>query len=163
MREKQIGVLFVCLGNICRSPTAQGVFEKLVLDHGLKDQIFVDSAGCSNYHAGQAPDKRSINAALKRGVDLNSQRARQVQAEDFERFDYILAMDRKNLAYLNSMPAIKTNCQVKLFLEMAPELNVLEVPDPYNEDLDGFEYVLDLIEVASKGFLTKIQQEETLS
>lgn len=157
MSEKQVRVLFVCLGNICRSPTAQGVFEKLVLDHGLADKIFVDSAGCSNYHAGQAPDKRSINAAIKRGVDLSSQRARQVQAEDFEKFDYVLAMDRKNLAYLNSVPAIKTRCKVKLFLEFAPELNVAEVPDPYHDSLDGFEYVLDLIEVASKGLLKEIQ------
>lgn len=148
-------VLFVCLGNICRSPTAHGVFAGLVQARGLQQRILVESAGTSNWHIGKAPDPRSIAAASERGVDLSQLRASQVRREDFEVYDYILAMDKQNLADLKELaPANYAGC-LDLFLRFA-DAGVDEVPDPYYGGNDGFIHVLDLVEQASEGLLQHI-------
>lgn len=149
-------VLFVCLGNICRSPTAQGVFEHLVRQRNLQDQIRIDSAGTHAYHIGEQPDPRSQSAARSRGVDLSTQRARRVEAEDFERFDYILAMDRSNYETLKSMCEPEHLSKVSLFMQFAEHWKIDEVPDPYYGGSQGFERVLDMVEAASEGLLADI-------
>ena len=139
-------VLFVCLGNICRSPTAHGVFEHWVAKRGLADQITVDSSGTGGWHLGQAPDSRSTAAAAKRGYDLSALRARQLSREDFFRFDYILAMDRSNLADLQAVAPADYAGELALFLSYANNGTREEVPDPYYGSGDGFTAVLDLVE-----------------
>ena len=151
-------VLFVCLGNICRSPTADGVFKALVEERGLTDQIAVDSAGTAAYHIGNPPDSRSADAAQKRGYDLSPLRARQVIATDFEQFDYILAMDNENLANLQAMRPNNATAYLGLFLDFAT-VSEDEVPDPYYGGDQGFEHVLDLVESASIGLLQHIEKE----
>ena len=151
-----VSILFVCYGNICRSPTAEGVFRKLVEDAGLSDRCFIDSAGTHGFHSGSPPDPRSQEAALHRGVDMSSQASRQVGRRDFERFDLILAMDRQNLTRLQSFCPPAHAHKIALFLDYAPESGVEEVPDPYYGGPSGFEDVLDLIGAASKGLLEAI-------
>lgn len=152
-----IRVLFVCLGNICRSPTAHGVFEHKVAEAGLSGQIQVDSAGTAAWHIGKAPDARSVRAAEERGYDLSHLRARQATKEDFDEFDYVLAMDKENLINLRSLsvPGQKTGPQ--LFLAEYSAMGRLEVPDPYYGGEDGFELVLDLIEDACDSLLGEIR------
>ncbi|MEY3219421.1 MAG: hypothetical protein RIT27_778 [Pseudomonadota bacterium] len=154
-----IKVLFVCMGNICRSPTAQGTFEKVVKEAGLEKKIFIDSAGTHAYHVGEQPDLRSQSAAKKRGIDLSKQRARQVSQSDFKEFDYILAMDQANLFALKNSCPVNEFSKIKLFLEYAPEIHLKEVPDPYYGEEKGFERVLDLTAAASQGLLAAIRQQ----
>ena len=149
-------VLFVCMGNICRSPTAEGVFRQRLQQAGLLEQVTVDSAGTGDWHVGKAPDNRSSQAALQRGYDLSSLRARQVQREDFQRFDLILAMDQDNLARLQALRPASGGADLDLFLRRYA-LAVDEVPDPYYGGADGFEQVLDLIEQASDALLVEIK------
>jgi len=156
-----VNVLFVCLGNICRSPTAHGVFHHLVERHQLQHAIHIDSAGTGDWHIGRAPDKRSSAAALQRGYDLSVLRARQVSAQDFERFDYILAMDAQNLQDLQRMRPTHFNGEVDLFLNYGSG-ELREVPDPYYGDADGFGHVLDLVEDAAQGLLHAIAQKHRL-
>jgi protein-tyrosine phosphatase len=151
-------VLFVCLGNICRSPTAEGVFRHLLRQEAPELQVEVDSAGTADYHVGEPPDLRSQRAAMRRGIDLGGLRARQVTPADFARFDLILAMDRANLLELEAMRPKNSRARVQLFLEYAPELGRLEVPDPYLRDASGFEEVLDLSAAASRGLLAALQK-----
>jgi protein-tyrosine phosphatase len=153
----EIKVLFVCMGNICRSPTAQGVFEQQVAAAGLADVILVDSAGTHAYHVGEPPDPRARESALRRGVDLSSQRARKVSAEDFEHFHYVLAMDLDNYAILQRLCPSGQEDKLSLFLDFAPDTRQREVPDPYYGGHSGFEKVLDLIEAASAGLLEDIR------
>lgn len=153
---KHCKVLMVCLGNICRSPTAQGVFEHVVEQAGLSDSIWVDSAGTSAWHIDESPDPRSQKAALKRGYDLSHQRGRQVTSEDFENFDYILAMDSDNLYNLERIKQAHFTGHLGLFLEFGNS-DYDEVPDPYHGGHSGFELVLDLIEDASRGLLDNIK------
>lgn len=153
-----VKVLFVCMGNICRSPTAQGVFAHLVSSEELSDAIEIDSAGTYAYHTGEAPDERARAAAMKRGIDLGSQRARRVAEPDFQEFDYVLAMDRDNYDELLSICPSGHTEKLRLFLEFAPDLGVQEVPDPYYGGITGFERVLDLIEQASRGLLADIRE-----
>ena len=153
-----VNVLFVCLGNICRSPTAEGVFRHLVENEGLADAVHVDSAGTGAWHIGDAPDARAQAAARGRGVDLSRQRARQVAAGDFQRFDYVIAMDRSNLASLQTLARPETRDRIRLFLDFAPELGQREVPDPYYGGADGFDIVLDMVEAASRGLLDDIRR-----
>jgi protein-tyrosine phosphatase len=155
-----ISVVFVCLGNICRSPTAEGVFRDLVEKEGLADQIRVDSSGTSNWHIGQEPDVRSQQTAKTRGIDLSGLRARQATVSDFETFDYILAMDAANHRDLLEMCPTGREDRLHLFLKFAPELGRLDVPDPYYHD--GFDGVFDMLEVASKGLLTDIRERHGL-
>ncbi len=155
----KVKVLFVCMGNICRSPTAEGSFRKLVISADLKDQIAIDSAGTHAYHIGAPPDGRSQQAALKRGIDLSDLRGRQVDIEDFEHFDYILAMDNDNYAILQSNCPKHAQDKLHRLLDFAPEANTREVPDPYFGGGKGFERVLDLIEAANVGLLADIRQK----
>lgn len=140
-------VLFVCLGNICRSPTAEGVLRHKLREAGLADQVEVASAGTGDWHVGNPPDRRSQRAALQRGYDLSAQRAQQVSRADFSRYDLILAMDQSNLRNLKAMQPAQGKADLDLFLRRYDSL-VDEVPDPYYEGDQGFETVLDLIERA---------------
>lgn len=158
-RAKPIKVLMVCLGNICRSPTAHAVFVKRVADAELGDVIEVDSAGTGDYHIGEKPDKRARNAAIKRGYDLSGLRARQVKASDFEKFDYILAMDDNNLRELLAQCPPQLRHKVQLFMEFTDN-NDLAVPDPYFSGVDGFELVLNLAEAAADGLLAHICERD---
>jgi len=160
VKSREMRVLFVCLGNICRSPTAQGVFEGLVATRGLSGEIAVDSCGTGAWHVGSAPDRRAVAAAARRGYDLGSLRARQVQPEDFETFDYILAMDRDNLADLEAMRPDDFPGHLGLFLAFAREGAPADVPDPYYGGDAGFEEVLDLIESASEGLLRSLGRDK---
>lgn len=155
----KIKVLFVCLGNICRSPTAHGVFEQYVKKADLTEQIEVDSCGTGQWHVGQPPDDRAQKFALKRGYDLSHLRARRLVVEDFDRFDYILPMDNKNLEDVLAMQPEGSKAHVQLMLEYGDDKSVTEVPDPYYGEHDGFEYVLDLLESASANLLKEIQEK----
>lgn len=151
-------ILFVCLGNICRSPTAQGVFEKLITDLGQAEAFEVDSAGTHAYHVGSPPDGRATAAAARRGIDLSLQRARVVDAVDFERFGHIVAMDRSNLSNLKGMAPAGHSARLWIATEFATDLDYQEVPDPYYGGDDGFEQVLDLLEVACQGLLEHVSR-----
>ncbi|MEP5765568.1 MAG: low molecular weight protein-tyrosine-phosphatase [Halieaceae bacterium] len=146
-------VLFVCLGNICRSPTAHGVFNRQLTDAGLNQRITADSAGTGAWHVGEPPDERAAAAAARRGYDLSSLRARQVRPDDFQRFDYILAMDKSNLLHLQALCPADYPGHLGLFLDYHPASPILEVPDPYYGGSDGFNEVLDLVEQAGQGLL----------
>lgn len=149
-------VLFVCMGNICRSPTAEAVFKDLVAGQGLDGQVESDSAGTHDYHLGLPPDARAQAAALRRGYDLSALRARLVTPADFAAFDYVLAMDEANLAALRELCPPAYRPRVRLFLEFAPETGQREVPDPYYGGAQGFEEVLDLVEAAGRGLLAHV-------
>jgi protein-tyrosine phosphatase len=149
-------VLFVCMGNICRSPTAEGVFRRLVEERAPGLGIEIDSAGTHDYHVGDPPDRRSVAAASRRGIDLRGLRARQVEGTDFERFDLLIAMDRLNHATLLDRSPVQYRQRVRLFLEFAPAVAEQDVPDPYYGGPIGFERVLDLVEEASLGLLDEL-------
>jgi protein-tyrosine phosphatase len=148
-------VLFVCLGNICRSPTAEGVLRGIAAREFPKVPLYVDSAGTANYHVGEPPDRRSIAAARRRGYEIASLRARQLAATDFTSFDYVLAMDRANLGQMNAVQPDARSARVGLFLEFA-RLDCDEVPDPYYGGVEVFERVLDLCEAGARGLLTQL-------
>ena len=153
-----VGVLFVCTGNICRSPTAEGVFAHMVEEARLADRIRVDSAATHDYHPGKAPDPRSQRAAARRGYDLSGQRARLISDRDFESFDYILAMDRDHMHILADQCPREHREKLRLFLAYADGLDTDEVPDPYFGGGAGFEVVLDLVEIASESLLEHIRR-----
>ena len=155
--EANYSVLMVCMGNICRSPTAEGVLRHLVREAGLEDQIHIDSAGTLDYHVGSPPDQRSQKHARKRGYDLSSQRARQVGERDFERFDLILAMDWQNLEELRELCPPEHEHKLKRLMEFAPSGVSEVVADPYYGGHDGFERVLDHVEEACRGLLIHIR------
>ena len=159
----KVSVLFVCLGNICRSPTAEGVFQSIIEENGFKDLVDVDSAGTSGYHIGEPPDSRSQKAASRRGYDLSQQRSRKVEADDFDRFHYILAMDDENYRNLLSL---KQRCgggaTIEKLLNFADGSQYEDVPDPYYSGHDGFELVLDLVEQGCDGLLCKIKADFNL-
>lgn len=156
---KQVHVLFVCMGNICRSPTAEGVFRKIVQDQGLATKIITDSAGTHAYHVGEPPDRRAQATALRRGIDLSDLRARRALPADFEKFDYVLAMDRDNYINLQSVCPVGYEDRLFMFLDFAEGLSHAEVPDPYYGGDRGFEDVFDMVEAASKGLLVDIQDK----
>ncbi|WP_397378204.1 low molecular weight protein-tyrosine-phosphatase [Pseudomonas sp.] len=149
-------VLFVCLGNICRSPTAEGVLRHKLREAGLQERVEVDSAGTGDWHVGKAADLRTRHAAQQRGYDLSALRGRQVQAADFNAFDLILAMDTSNLRDLQQLRPGNATAELDLFLRRY-QLQLDEVPDPYYGGADGFEQVLDLIEQACEGLLCEIK------
>lgn len=154
---EQISVLFVCLGNICRSPTAEGVFQQLASQQGVADSLSIDSCGTGNWHIGKAPDARATEAAGRRGVDISELRARQISVDDLDRFDYVLVMDRENLADVRDLWHQNGGTEPRLFLEFG-DSGQAEVPDPYFGGEDGFERVLDLIHDASTGLLDDIRK-----
>ena len=159
MAEAEIRVLFVCTGNICRSPTAEGVFRRLVAEAGLESRVVADSAGTISYHAGSPPDERSSEAARARGIDLGDLRARQVHGADFVEFDYVLAMDQENRRYLLDSCPPNLHHKIRLLLEFAPGQPLCDVPDPYYGGDAGFERVLDLIEAGVRGLLAHISEQ----
>ncbi len=160
--QKKIKVLFICMGNICRSPTADAVFRHAVKKAGLDHQIFVDSAGTHAYHIGDPPDSRAQSSAVKRGYRMNELRARKVAANDFIDFDYILAMDNENLALLHQNCPSQFNHKLGLFMRFSNgAYHDQEVPDPYFGGNQGFEQVLDMIEEASQGLLQHIRNQDT--
>lgn len=156
--QSRYSVLFICLGNICRSPTAHGVFQHLVNQQGLAGVVDVDSAGTAAFHVGAKPDHRSMKVASERGYDLSRLRARKVQADDFHQYDYILAMDNNNLRDLQKIMPDNPKAKLQLFLEHSDQQRFTEVPDPYYGGARGFDLVLDLVENASHGLLDEIRQ-----
>ncbi len=158
MKTEKISVLFVCMGNICRSPMAEGVFRQQVEAAGLAERIHIDSAGTHAYHVGEPPDPRAQETAARRDIDLSTQRARRVTREDLALFDFILAMDLGNLSILHDIAEPEHRERIRLFMEFAPEMKVREVPDPYYGGQGGFDRVLDLVEAASAGLLETIRK-----
>jgi len=156
---KKISVLFCCMGNICRSPTAEAVFRARVEEAGLAPQILIDSVGTHDYHIGDPPDLRTQRAAKQRGYDLSNLRGRQVEVVDFSRFDYVLAMDNANMAILHRLCPSAQRDRLGFFLDYAQSHQETEVPDPYSGGEDGFERVLDMVEDAAAGLLLHIQKQ----
>jgi len=152
-------VLFVCTGNICRSPTAEGVFRHLVAAEGLQQRVLADSAGTHDYHVGEKPDRRSLLAAAARGYDLSGLRARQFSSGDFDNFDYLLAMDRGHLAVLNRLAPAEHRKKIAMFLDFSRSFTGEDVPDPYYGGVQGFERALDQIEDGAIGLLTEIKKK----
>ena len=152
-------ILFVCLGNICRSPTAEVVFRVVAQRDAPDLALEIDSAGTAAYHVGELPDQRTRQAAARRGYDLSTLRARVVEPDDFEHYDLILAMDRENLRVLQHRAPPEARKRLRLFLDFAPDVGVSEVPDPYYGGPNGFEDVLDLIESASRGLIEHLRRQ----
>jgi protein-tyrosine phosphatase len=157
-KQQKVAVLFVCMGNICRSPTAHGVFQAMVDEQNLTDCILVDSAGTHSYHIGSPPDLRSQDTARSQGIDLSGLRARQFESDDFLDFDYVLAMDHSNLSNMSSLRPEKSRARLDLMLDYSDRFNQKEVPDPYFGN-DGFELVFDMIDDASDGLLRHIKNK----
>ena len=154
-----VKVLFVCLGNICRSPASEGIFHAMVTKAGLSDVIDIDSAGTGAWHVGDPPDPRGQAAAVRRGYDLSAQRARKVTISDFEQFDYIIGMDSSNYADLAAIAPAASRDKIKLFLDFAPNLGIRDVPDPYYGGDAGFELVIDILEDACAGLMETLKAQ----
>ena len=154
----KLRVLFVCMGNICRSPTAEAVLRELATRRGLAHRLEADSAGTHGWHAGEPPDARAQAHGARRGYDLGALRARRVQSDDFERFELVLAMDRDNLAHLRSICPPGADARLRLLMEFARRHPVDEVPDPYYGAADGFERVLDMVEDACEGLIDHLSR-----
>jgi protein-tyrosine phosphatase len=152
-----VGILFVCMGNICRSPTAEAVFRQLIAAEAPDLPLRIDSAGTHGYHVGAPPDPRTQAAARRRGIDMSAQRARRLVRADFERFDYVLVMDERNREDALEIAPATHSATLRLFLEYAPAVGRVEVPDPYYGGDTGFEEVLDLVEEASRGLLEELR------
>jgi len=159
---RKIKILFVCMGNICRSPTAEGVFNSLITKENLGQSFFVDSAGTHAYHLGDAPDLRAQKAARERGVELKHLRARRIADQDFKEFDHILVMDNENFQMVEQSCPNEFKHKLGYFLDYAPQFNTREVPDPYYGGAYGFDRVLDMVEAASEGLLSFLQHSGEL-
>ena len=157
MFGNKFGVLFVCTGNICRSPTAEAIFRKLATDAGMA--VTADSAGTHGYHVGEPPDPRAQKAAAKRGYDLSALRARTIEGADFRRFDLILAMDQEHHAILSRIAGSSAEHKLKLMMSYARRFKDRDVPDPYYGGPQGFERVLDMLEDAAKGLLESLHRD----
>ena len=157
-----VKVLFVCMGNICRSPTAHAVFARRVQEAGLEGHIEVDSAGTHGFHVGDAPDERAQAAAAARGYDLSGQRAREVEPADLHAFDFVIAMDRANHAVLESLAGSRARAELALLLDYVRGHEGGDVPDPYYGAINGFEEVLDLAEAAAEGLLEEVRRRHRL-
>jgi protein-tyrosine phosphatase len=153
-------ILFICLGNICRSPMAEGVFRRIVQERGLSRRFEIDSAGLGNWHVGQAPDTRAQAAASLRGIDISGQCARQVRGDDFTHFDLLLAMDGANYAELQRLAPREASTKVRHFLDFASDNGTKDVPDPFFGGQEGFDHALDLIEAAAEGLLASLLTED---
>lgn len=156
--KEKVSVVFICMGNICRSPTAEAVFRQRVEAAGLADRVQIDSAGTHAYHIGNPPDARSMKTAAARGYAMDSLRARQVTAQDIAAFDYVLAMDEENLSILQRLASTENPNKPRLLMDFAPHFGRRDVPDPYYGGAQGFEQVLDMIEAASDGLLAELRQ-----
>ncbi len=159
---EKINVLFVCMGNICRSPTAEGVFNHLVRTHGLEDVIRVDSAGTHAYHVREKPDPRACASALEKGYDISFAKARKVKVEDFDNFSYMLPMDNANLSFLQVKSPLFHRDKIELFLNYHPDKVGEEVPDPYYRDSDLFDGVFNMIEVGCWNLLKVMRKRHHL-
>ncbi len=155
-----IKILFVCMGNICRSPTAEGVLRKFAQQKGLDAHLSIDSAGTIGFHSGEAPDKRATLHAAKRGYDLSPIRARQINQPDYALFDYVLAMDQQNMAWLKNQIPHEHVHKLRLFLDFSQKYFGRDVPDPYYGNAQGFEVVLDMIEDGAKGLIAYLREHE---
>lgn len=153
---QKINVLFVCLGNICRSPVAEGVFSKLVEEEGLSDVVTVDSAGTGAWHLGHPPDARAQASAARRGIDIGRVRSRLIEPGDLDSFDYVLTMDEHNYGEVKRLG--RGRAEIRRFMDFHPDPSVTEAPDPYYGQGDGFEIVLDLVEEASAGLIEDIRE-----
>jgi protein-tyrosine phosphatase len=158
--KRKISVLFICMGNICRSPTAEGVFRHVVNKRNLQNFIKIDSAGTHAYHIGESPDSRSQATAKSHGVDLSAQRARKAEAIDFERFDYVIVMDRSNYENLKGIASPEQLERLHLFMDFTSAWDNAEVPDPYYGSGDGFKNVFDMVQSASEGLLEVIVKND---
>jgi len=154
-------ILFVCMGNICRSPSAEGFFARVLEQSSYRDRVSIDSAGTHSYHVGHSPDTRAADTALKFGVDIAHLRARKVNIADFHNFDLIVAMDHSNLEDLRSIQPENSKAKLVLMMNYHPEGNPAEVPDPYYGGIDGFTYMCELLDLATAGLLRDV--EEALS
>lgn len=157
-QAEMVKILFVCMGNICRSPTAHGVFRSLVESEGLAQAVSIDSAGTHAYHVGKAPDERAQETARSRGIDLSDLVARRVESEDFSRFDYVVAMDQDNYMALSEICPDQHVDKIHMFMDFAPNMRTREVPDPYYGGAAGFERVFDLVEAAAQGLLDEVRR-----
>lgn len=157
--KERVAVLVVCTGNICRSPTGEGVLKHLVEKRGLADRVQVRSAGTHDYHVGEGPDPRTVKHASRRGYDLSALRASQVSGADFHAYDYILAMDRDHLRILKSIAPGDARARLGMFLEASARWKGEDVPDPYYGGVEGFERVLDMVEEAAERWLDRIEAE----
>jgi protein-tyrosine phosphatase len=157
--KKAVAVLIVCTGNICRSPTAEGVLRALARKRGLGDRVRIASAGTNDYHVGDAPDARALKHASRRGYDLSAQRAQQVLEKHFQEYDYILAMDRGHLRILKSLAPKDSRAKLGMFLEASGKWKGEDVPDPYYGGVEGFEQVLDMVEEAAERWLERIEAD----
>jgi len=157
--SEKIKVLFVCMGNICRSPTAEAVFRHYIELDSLTELVEIDSAGTHDYHIGAPPDARTQVAAQRRGYDMSMLRGRQVEQADFSRFDYVLAMDEANLSILKRLYPSNARAHLGLFLEFAERHDEREVPDPYYGGAEGFEHVLNMVEDAANGLLQHLKKQ----
>ena len=162
MSGNKFGVLFVCTGNICRSPTAEAIFRKLAADAGMAETVRADSAGTQGYHVGEPPDPRAQQAAAKRGYDLSGLRARRIEDADFQRFDLILAMDQDHYSILSRMAQPSDGQKLKLMMSYARRFEQRDVPDPYYGGPQGFERVLDMLEDAARGLLESLRKDPGL-
>jgi len=154
----KVKVLFVCLGNICRSPTAHAVFRNMVQQQGLHERIDIDSAGTAAYHVGKHPDTRSMEVARTKGIEMMDLRARKVDFGDFYEYDYILAMDDENFYNLKEMALPEHHEKIQMFLDYSTQFSEREVPDPYYGGAQGFHHVFDLVDSASQGLLDHIRK-----
>jgi protein-tyrosine phosphatase len=157
MPTEPIKILFVCTGNICRSPTAEGIFRHLAEETGLGDRFVVDSAGTHEYHTGMPPDSRAVRIALCHGVDISGRRARRVVPADFDRFDYVIALDQSHKRFMAESFAEGAAAEIRLLMEFAPDTGYLDVPDPYDGDEEDFERVYGLIETAARNLLEELR------
>ena len=153
-----INILFVCMGNICRSPSAEGFFARALEQSAHKDQVLCDSAGTHSYHVGHAPDSRAVDTATNFGVDIAHLRARKVSVSDFHNYDLIVAMDRSNFADLQAIQPTGSNARLKMMMKYHPEGRPEEVPDPYYGGIDGFTYMCELLESATAGLLKEVEE-----
>lgn len=159
MSGNKFGILFVCTGNICRSPTAEAIFRKLAADAGMAETVTADSAGTHGYHVGEPPDPRTQKAAAKRGYDLSALRARRIDGADFQRFDLILAMDQDHYAILSRMAGSSAGPKLGTMMSYARRFKERDVPDPYYGGPQGFERVLDMLEDAAQGLLESLRKD----